>query len=71
MKFKRVQILITGCVIVCYILLFNLRHSSGQQNVLLIIVDDLGIDYSPNYNSPLQLPPTPTLYKLVEEGVLF
>ncbi|MBT3384333.1 MAG: sulfatase-like hydrolase/transferase [Prolixibacteraceae bacterium] len=45
--------------------------SSGQQNVLLIIADDLGIDYSPNYNSPLDLPPTPTLDKLIEEGVLF
>ncbi len=48
MKFNRVQILITLFIIVCYIFIFNLEKSLGQQNILFIIADDLGIDYSPN-----------------------
>ncbi len=71
MKVKRIQLLFTSFIIVCYIFIFNLEECYGQQNVLLIIADDLGIDYSPNYNSPLDLPPTPNLDKLIEEGVLF
>jgi arylsulfatase A-like enzyme len=45
--------------------------SSARKNILLIISDDVGIDYSSGYNSPLTLPPTPNIDNLAEEGVLF
>jgi arylsulfatase B len=71
MNFKKIKLLISCLILICNIFVFNLEKISGQQNVLLIVADDLGIDYSPNYNSPLDLPPTLNLDKLIEEGVLF
>ncbi|NOR76051.1 MAG: sulfatase-like hydrolase/transferase, partial [Draconibacterium sp.] len=71
MKSKIIKLLITGFILICNIFVFNVEQSLAQKNVLLIIADDLGIDYSPNYNSPLDLPPTPNLDKLIEEGILF
>lgn len=45
--------------------------SFAQQNVLLIIADDIGIDYTSGYNSPLDIAPTPNIDQLASEGVLF
>ncbi|MCG8698952.1 MAG: sulfatase-like hydrolase/transferase [Bacteroidales bacterium] len=43
----------------------------SQQNVLLIISDDIGVDYSNGYNSPVETPSTPSIDSLASGGVLF
>ena len=48
-----------------------LTKSRSQQNILFIISDDIGIDYSNGYSSPIQTPSTPTLDSLAAEGILF
>ena len=44
---------------------------AAQQNVLVIIADDLGVDYMASYEEGSEYAPTPTLDKLAEEGLLF
>ncbi|MEM7310855.1 MAG: sulfatase-like hydrolase/transferase [Planctomycetota bacterium] len=44
---------------------------SAQDNVLIVVVDDVGIDQIPAYGLGADLPPTPTLDSFAAEGVLF
>src|SRR3954447_6224008 len=58
----------------CVVLLFALSASAAQQNILLIIADDYGVDSSSLYNSTntgASLPPTPNIVSLAQSGVLF
>ncbi len=43
----------------------------GQNNVLLILVDDLGTDYLAAYGEAVAPPPTPVIDGLAAQGVLF
>src|SRR4051794_13703782 len=55
-------------------LLFVWNASAAQQNILLIIADDYGVDSSSLYNSTntgASLPPTPNIVSLAQSGVLF
>jgi len=44
---------------------------NSQENILLIIADDIGIDYSSGYSSVLDIPSIPNIDKLASEGILF
>ena len=49
---------------------------SGIRNVLLLVVDDMGIDRSRQYiavtgNAPIDLPVTPTMRRLARSGIIF
>ncbi|HEY5865671.1 MAG TPA: sulfatase-like hydrolase/transferase [Candidatus Tectomicrobia bacterium] len=49
---------------------------SGIRNVLLLVVDDMGIDRSRQYipvtgNAPIDLPATPTMRRLARSGIIF
>src|SRR5262249_35457602 len=46
---------------------------AAQQNILLIIADDYGVDSSSLYNTnaSASLPPTPNIVALAQSGVLF
>jgi len=43
----------------------------GQENVLLVIADDLGVDVVGAYGEGAAPPPTPNIDRLANEGVLF
>ena len=55
------------------VLLFAVGSGLAQQNILLIIADDYGIDSSSLYNTDAAAsqPPTPTIDSLATKGVLF
>ena len=44
---------------------------SQKPNILLVIADDLGVDYSNGYHSSELLPTTPTLDSLRASGITF
>ena len=49
---------------------------SGLRNVLLVVVDDVGMDHSRQYipvtgNAPIDLPATPTIRRLARSGIIF
>ncbi len=50
---------------------FCTRIYGQSPNILFIIADDLGVDYSNGYHEPDLLPTTPFLDALAEEGILF
>ncbi|MCP4120757.1 MAG: sulfatase-like hydrolase/transferase [Bacteroidetes bacterium] len=54
---------------ILYVLLF--QCSFAQDNVILIIADDLGIDYMEKYGLGSDPAPTPVLDSLADNGVLF
>lgn len=58
---------------ICVLLLLACPAIHAQQNILLIIADDYGIDSSSLYNddAAATLPPTPTITTLASNGVLF
>ena len=45
--------------------------SADPHNVMLIIADDYGVDMAALYNSGAELPPTPNIDALFDDGVLF
>src|SRR5207247_7982931 len=57
----------------CMLLALISAVSAAQQNILLIIADDYGVDSNSLYNSSpsASLPPTPTIASLAQGGVLF
>ncbi|MDC0584390.1 sulfatase-like hydrolase/transferase [Bacteroidales bacterium] len=59
-----------SCLFLIIGIMFSVQSFSSN-NVLLIIADDLGIDYTPGYNSPLTLPSLPNIEQLANEGVTF
>ncbi len=50
---------------------FRLSASAQQQNVLFIIADDLGVDYTEAYQEGTDYPSTPNINSLVQDGILF
>lgn len=45
--------------------------TAGAQNVLVVLADDLGVDYVTAYGEGSSPPPTPTIDGLAAQGVLF
>lgn len=73
-------------IILTYLLLFSKAFSEKPkgisiplnfiiylilENVILIIADDLGIDYVKAYGMREDTPPLPNIDKLIENGILF
>ncbi|MBT7465720.1 MAG: sulfatase-like hydrolase/transferase [Bacteroidetes bacterium] len=62
----------TGVGLALAIMFISTTGISAQtKNVLLIIADDLGIDYASGFQSPLDIAPTPNIDQLASEGILF
>jgi len=51
--------------------LADAEPSNESPNILLVIADDLGVDASNQYSFANDLPPTPTLDALADEGIVF
>lgn len=47
------------------------NNSAGKPNILLIIADDQGLDASAQYSYSSDLPLTPTINALAEQGIVF
>ena len=45
--------------------------SQSPENILVIVADDLGVDYVGAYGEGRNVPPTPNIDRLANEGVLF
>jgi len=58
-------------VLSAILLLAAAALAQTRHNVLLVVADDLGVDYVAAYNEGTNPPPTPTLSALAARGVLF
>ena len=56
-------------LIIC--LLFAAGSANGQNNTLLVVIDDVGVDMVAAYKEGASPPPTPSLDALAKRGVLF
>jgi arylsulfatase A-like enzyme len=63
--------MIKKCTIVFCFLMATVVVLRSQNNVLLIIADDLGIDYISSYNLGTNLAPTPVIDSLANNGLVF
>ena len=53
------------------LLLYLNLSAVAQENVLFIIADDLGVDYTERYQEGSDFPETPTINALAQDGILF
>ncbi len=59
---------VLGPILALALLLGGVR---AQSNVLVVLADDLGVDYVAGYGEGNNAPPTPTIDSLAQQGVLF
>ncbi len=53
------------------LILLSALHAQSSRNVLIIVADDLGVDYVGAYKEGTSPPPTPNIDALANRGVLF
>ncbi|MEO1051055.1 MAG: sulfatase-like hydrolase/transferase [Bacteroidota bacterium] len=59
-------------ILCCCLLISGIRTSMAQsRNVLILIADDLGVDYMSTYGEGTDFAPTPNINQLASEGVTF